>query len=147
MVLGTKTVDRDAVLMANYVSHWDYFDSGTIWPEWRAVRTLTHTYVKWLDGKEELYDNGDDPYQMKNLAERREGRTHPQEAPRPADPTAGRSPRRVPAGDRLRRLVRRPTQPGEDRTGTSRTVGRALLAETPKRQQAGNISPNNARHT
>jgi arylsulfatase A-like enzyme len=62
-------VSRDAVLMANHVSHWDYFDSGTLWPEWRAVRTQRHTYVKWLDGKEELYDNLADPAQMKNLAE------------------------------------------------------------------------------
>jgi hypothetical protein len=53
--------------MANYVSHWDFFDSGTAWPEWRALRTLTHTYVKWLNGKEELYNNVTDPYQMKNL--------------------------------------------------------------------------------
>jgi arylsulfatase A-like enzyme len=69
VLLGTKSVDRDAVLMMNYVSHWDYFDTGTNWPEWRAVRTQRHTYVKWLDGKEELYDNVDDPYQMRNLIE------------------------------------------------------------------------------
>ena len=70
-LLDTKKVQRhrDAVLMMNYVSHWDYFDSGTRWPEWRGVRTQRYTYVKWLDGKEELYDNRDDPYQMKNLAE------------------------------------------------------------------------------
>ena len=55
--------------MMNYVSHWDYFDTGTDWPEWRGVRTQRHTYAKWLDGKEELYDNIDDPYQMKNLVE------------------------------------------------------------------------------
>jgi len=55
--------------MANYVSHWDFFDSGTNWPEWRGVRTERYTYAKWLDGKEELYDNVEDPYQMKNLAE------------------------------------------------------------------------------
>ena len=71
-VLGTKHVDRDAVLMANYVSHWDYFDSGTRWPEWRAVHTRQYTYVKWLDGKEELYDNQADPFQMKNLVENRD---------------------------------------------------------------------------
>jgi len=74
VLLGTKGVDRDAVLMMNYVSHWDYFDTGTNWPEWRAVRTRRHTYVKWLNGKEELYDNVDDPYQMRNLVESPEGR-------------------------------------------------------------------------
>lgn len=65
-VLGKAPVDRDAILMMNYTSHWDYFDSGSLWPEWRGVRTKTHTYVKWLDGKEELYDNVADPYQMTN---------------------------------------------------------------------------------
>jgi arylsulfatase A-like enzyme len=72
VLLGTKPADRDAILMMNYVSNWDFFDSGTIWPEWRAVRTQRYTYVKWLDGKEELYDNRDDPYQMKDLAASRE---------------------------------------------------------------------------
>lgn len=65
---GAKS-GRDAILMANYVSHWDFFDSGTDWPEWRGVRTERFTYVKWLTGKEELYDNQEDPYQMRNLAE------------------------------------------------------------------------------
>ncbi len=74
LLLNTGTVDRDAVLMMNYVSHWDYFDSGTNWPEWRAVRTRRHTYVKWLDGREELYDNADDPYQMKDLADASEAK-------------------------------------------------------------------------
>jgi hypothetical protein len=58
--------------MANYVSNWDFFDSGTDWPEWRSVRTERYTYVKWLTGKEELYDNQEDPYQMRNLAEARQ---------------------------------------------------------------------------
>jgi arylsulfatase A-like enzyme len=68
-VLGRGDVHRDAVLMMNYVSHWDYFDSGTNWPEWRGIKTKQHTYVKWLAGPEELYDDGADPYQMDNLAE------------------------------------------------------------------------------
>jgi len=73
-ILGTGRIERDAVLMMNYVSHWDYFDSGTIWPEWRAVRTRRYTYVKWLAGQEELYDNDVDPYQMRNLVEVPEAR-------------------------------------------------------------------------
>jgi len=70
-ILGRPACERDAALIANYVSDYNYFDSGTHFPEWRGVRTKTHTYVKWLDGKEELYDNLSDPYQMTNLAEDR----------------------------------------------------------------------------
>ncbi len=68
-VLGKGKVNRDEALMMNYVSHWDYFQSGTSWPEWRGVRTKQYTYAKWLTGQEELYDNAGDPYQMNNLAE------------------------------------------------------------------------------
>ena len=39
------------------------------WKEWRAVKTKQYTYVKWIDGKEELYDDMKDPYQMKNLVD------------------------------------------------------------------------------
>lgn len=67
VVLGRKTDKRDAVMMANYCSHYDYFQSGTIYPEWRAVKTRRYTYVKWLTGKEHLFDNKSDPYQMNNL--------------------------------------------------------------------------------
>ncbi|UCD28639.1 MAG: sulfatase, partial [Planctomycetota bacterium] len=69
VLLGKRKVDRDAILMMNYVSNWDYFDTGTLWPEWRGVRTERFTYARWLSGKEELYDNLEDPYQMRNLAE------------------------------------------------------------------------------
>jgi arylsulfatase A-like enzyme len=65
--LGRKTQERDAALMMNYVSHWDYPETGTDWPEWRGVRTKQHTYVRWLNGAEELYDNAADPYQLRNL--------------------------------------------------------------------------------
>jgi len=71
VVLGKSKSGRDAILMANYVSHWDYCDTGTRWVEWRGVRTERYTYFKWLNGKEELYDNQDDPYQMKDLAQGR----------------------------------------------------------------------------
>jgi arylsulfatase A-like enzyme len=60
---------REAVLMANYTSHWDYFDAGTNWPEWRGVKTKTHTYCRWLhSGVEELYHDLEDPCQLENLA-------------------------------------------------------------------------------
>jgi arylsulfatase A-like enzyme len=65
----TGGAGRNAVLMANYVSNFNTFDTGTIFPEWRAVRTRSHTYIKWLaEGREELYDNRADPYQLLNLA-------------------------------------------------------------------------------
>lgn len=67
-VQGLKAPEREAVLIANYSSHWDYFHSEWPWPEWRGVRTNRYTYVKWLSGKEELFDNISDPYQMQNLA-------------------------------------------------------------------------------
>jgi len=41
-------------------------DAGGL-PEWRGVRTKTHTYVRGLDGPMMLYDNAADPYQLENL--------------------------------------------------------------------------------
>jgi arylsulfatase A-like enzyme len=49
-VLGGSGPTRDAALMMNYCSDWDFFQSGTRWPEWRGVRTRRHTYVRWLTG-------------------------------------------------------------------------------------------------
>jgi arylsulfatase A-like enzyme len=69
LLFGRERMTRDAIFMANYTSNWDYFDSGTNWPEWRGVRTDRFTYAKWLDGREMLFDNQADPYQMWNLAE------------------------------------------------------------------------------
>jgi hypothetical protein len=34
---------------------------------WRGIRTERHTYARRLDGPWLLYDNQDDPFQMKNL--------------------------------------------------------------------------------
>jgi len=66
-VLGRKAPERDAALMMTFVSHWDFPETMTEWPEWRGLRTKQHTYVRWLNGAEEIYDNLADPYQMKNL--------------------------------------------------------------------------------
>src|SRR5215467_12479669 len=71
-VLGRGGSARDSVLMMNYTSHWDYPESGTEWPEWRGVRSKQHTYVRWLNGAEELYDNAADPYQLRNLFDGRQ---------------------------------------------------------------------------
>jgi arylsulfatase A-like enzyme len=68
--LGTaESASDEGEMIMNYVSHWDYFDTGTKWPEWRGVRTKRYTYAKWLKGGEELYDNKVDPYQMRNLVD------------------------------------------------------------------------------
>jgi arylsulfatase A-like enzyme len=72
MILGKENDSRQEVLIGNYTSHWDFFQTGTRWPEWRGVRTKRFTYCRWLTGEEELYDNIDDPYQMNNLARIRE---------------------------------------------------------------------------
>jgi arylsulfatase A-like enzyme len=66
-VLGRGGSPRDAALMALYSSHFAYPETGTIFPEWRAVRTRQHSYIRWLTGKEELYDLSEDRLQMRNL--------------------------------------------------------------------------------
>jgi arylsulfatase A-like enzyme len=68
VILGKEKDGREEVLIGSYTSHWDFFQTGTLWPEWRGIRTKQHTYCRWLSGEEELYDNITDPYQMKNLA-------------------------------------------------------------------------------
>ena len=45
--------------------HENNFRNGGI--EYRAIRTSRYTYVKYLNGKELLYDNETDPYQLKSL--------------------------------------------------------------------------------
>lgn len=72
---GTSAPDRELLTM-NFSSHWNYFRSDTpetaedwrCWPEWRGLRTKRHTYARWLDGREELYDNLEDPLQLENRA-------------------------------------------------------------------------------
>jgi arylsulfatase A-like enzyme len=67
IVLDTRKIDREAVLLASYTSHWDFFQTQTVWPEWRGVETPRFTYARWLSGAEELYDNDRDPHQLRNL--------------------------------------------------------------------------------
>jgi arylsulfatase A-like enzyme len=67
-----KNPDEDenrTVLIGNYVSEFNTFSSGTTSPEWRGVYSGRFTYVKWLTGKEEFYDNTKDPFQLNNLVE------------------------------------------------------------------------------
>jgi arylsulfatase A-like enzyme len=65
-VLQSAHAQRDDVLIANYVSSANFCRSDRIELQWRGVRSKTHTYVKYLDGSELLFDNIADPYQMKN---------------------------------------------------------------------------------
>jgi arylsulfatase A-like enzyme len=58
--------EQDAVLMMNFLKQYDRVMDG--W-EWRGVRTQTHTYARFLDGKELLFDHQADPAQAVNLAE------------------------------------------------------------------------------
>jgi arylsulfatase A-like enzyme len=70
VVLGKAQDDCDAVLMGNYSSSGDFCQTGgTVYPEWRGVRTQRYSYWRWLSGAEELYDNQADVYQMNNLVD------------------------------------------------------------------------------
>ena len=39
-------------------------------PDYEAVRTRAHTYVRWKTGERELYDLHKDPYELENIAGR-----------------------------------------------------------------------------
>lgn len=67
IILGKDGNDREEALMMLYSSHWDYCLTEKPWKEWRAVKTKKYTYIKWIDGKEELYNNIRDPYQLHNI--------------------------------------------------------------------------------
>ncbi|MEM6391210.1 MAG: sulfatase [Planctomycetota bacterium] len=58
--------ERTDTLIMNFGKEHDYFVNGQ---EWRGVRTPTHTYARWLDGRVELYDLYADPLQLHNLAD------------------------------------------------------------------------------
>ncbi len=72
---SVEGVDRSAQLLANENDHsafimnfskwFDWFQDGA---EWRGVRTQSHMYARWLDGRVSLYDLQADPLQMENLA-------------------------------------------------------------------------------
>jgi arylsulfatase A-like enzyme len=66
LLLGGQEPERDAVLIMNYVSRYSNFRSGGQRPEWRGVRTESHTYAKWIGGQETLFDNVADPAQLRN---------------------------------------------------------------------------------
>lgn len=57
---------QEAVLTMNFSSKYDWFADGL---EWRGVRTKKHSYARWLNGKEELFNIQSDPLEMSNLVE------------------------------------------------------------------------------
>ena len=59
-----ELADNSAFIM-NFSKWFDWFQDGA---EWRGVRTETHMYAKWLNGKTQLYNLNEDPLQMHNLA-------------------------------------------------------------------------------
>ncbi len=65
---GSAPSERDALLMMNFVASTAFFTTLKPRPEWRAVRTQRHTYARWIDGSERIYDTDEDPYQMRDLA-------------------------------------------------------------------------------
>lgn len=67
VLLGRAAPERDGVLIMNYTAGYSKFKSGGVRPEWRGVHTDRHTYVKWLDGREALFENAEDPFQQRDL--------------------------------------------------------------------------------
>ncbi|MFO7957637.1 MAG: sulfatase [Candidatus Brocadiia bacterium] len=57
--------EQDAVLTMNFSATHDYLQDGK---EWRGVRTKEHSYARWRDGREQLFDLRSDPLEMEDLA-------------------------------------------------------------------------------
>ncbi len=55
---------QEVVLTMNFGATYDYLVDGN---EWRGLRTKTHSYARWLNGKRMLCDIVADPLQMNNL--------------------------------------------------------------------------------
>ena len=64
---GGPATASQAALIAGYMP---FAPQAFHYPEWRGVRTPTHTYVESRSGPLELFDNVRDPYQAVNLANR-----------------------------------------------------------------------------
>jgi arylsulfatase A-like enzyme len=63
--ISSSAVRRPSSVFINeYVS----FDQARAYQPWRGVRTGRYTYARWLQGGTLLYDNLNDPYQLRNLA-------------------------------------------------------------------------------
>lgn len=65
-ILGKEGPEPEAAFMMGTGAVADWEDGH----EWRALRSKRYTYAIYrVDGKEFLFDNIEDPYQMRNLAE------------------------------------------------------------------------------
>ncbi|MGZ0655439.1 sulfatase-like hydrolase/transferase [Coraliomargarita sp. W4R53] len=65
VLLGQKDAQaREHALLMNFSDAYGSLKEGR---QWRGIRTHTHTYVRWFDGRRELYDLLADPYQAVNL--------------------------------------------------------------------------------
>lgn len=64
---GGRAAGARAALIAAYMP---FAPQAFAYPEWRGVRTPTHTYVETRSGPLELFDNVRDPYQLSNLVNR-----------------------------------------------------------------------------
>ena len=66
VIRGKQDMYNEAVLIMCPVPfhQWNYHNGGK---EYRGIRTRRYTYVEDLNGPWLLYDNQEDPYQMKNL--------------------------------------------------------------------------------
>jgi arylsulfatase A-like enzyme len=65
---GERGQGPDAVLMMNTASSVLSFKGKDGVPVWRGVKTARFTYLAWREGADELYDDREDPYQLRNLA-------------------------------------------------------------------------------
>ena len=105
VVRGRGRSSREEVLMSNYSSHWDYFQTGTSWPEWRGIRTKRHTYCKWLSGEEELYDDLEGLLSNEEPRRGTQGTARSQTSAQDTEGSARCGTRRLPAGNGLCGLV------------------------------------------
>ena len=67
-ITGEKPEEDRAVLIQCPYTFADFSKINHTGREYRGVRTMRYTYVRDLKGPWLLYDNQEDPYQMKNLA-------------------------------------------------------------------------------
>ena len=98
----TDAYEQGAVLTMNFGSTYDYLIDGN---EWRGVRTKTHSYARWLDGKRMLYDVAADPLQMNNLIGASEAEALADEMEDTLTNLMGCPQRQTPARHELYRLV------------------------------------------
>lgn len=68
---NNDNIDREGVLIASYMPFYDWRKANG-GKEYRGVRTTRYTYVKSLKGSWLLFDNINDPYQLKNLIDNAE---------------------------------------------------------------------------